>query len=57
MSEAGGDAYWAHILWQRHNLRIEDFYEMSRRMKLLYIASELLEDKKPFRHDTVPLTK
>jgi hypothetical protein len=32
---------------------MEDFYAMPRRTQLLYIASELEEDRKPVRHDTV----
>lgn len=40
-----------HRLWQRHNLRMEDFYNMSRRLQLLYIASELVEEENPCRHD------
>jgi len=32
---------------------MEDFYEMPRRRKLLYIASELEEDRQPVRRDTI----
>lgn len=34
---------------------MEDFYAMPRRLQLLYIASELTEDEKPVRHDTVKM--
>jgi hypothetical protein len=45
------------VLWQRHNLRMEDFYRMPREIQLLYIASELEEDKKPVRRDTVNIKR
>lgn len=32
---------------------MEEFYKMPRELQLLYIASELEEDKNPVRHDTV----
>lgn len=32
---------------------MEDFSDMPRRLQLLYIASELEEDKNPVRHDTI----
>lgn len=32
---------------------MEDFYAMPRRLQLLYIASEVEEDKNPVRHDTI----
>lgn len=35
-------ARWAHILWQNHSLRFEDFYDMSPRLQKLYIASEII---------------
>ena len=38
---------YAHILWQRHGLRMEEFAEMPRNVQLAYIASEQLEDKWP----------
>lgn len=38
---------YAHILWQRHGLRMEEFAEMPRSIQLAYIASEQLEDKYP----------
>ena len=42
------NASWAHVLWQRHGLRMEDFYNMDSRLQHLYIASELvwIEEKK-----------
>jgi len=39
--------FWAHILWQRHNLRPEDFYAMPDRTKMYYIASENVEGEDP----------
>lgn len=33
---------WAHILWQRHHLRMEEFADMPRNVQLAYIASEQL---------------
>jgi len=53
VTSPGTDGYWASVLWQRHNLRMEDFYHMPREMQLLYIASELVEDERPVRHDTL----
>jgi len=38
-------------LWQRHHMRMEEFYHMPRRLQLLYIASELEENKNPVRND------
>lgn len=38
---------YAHILWQRHNLRMEEFAEMPRNVQLAYIASEQLEGEHP----------
>nr|UWG90074.1 MAG: hypothetical protein [Bacteriophage sp.] len=32
---------------------MEEFYKMPREIQLLYIASELVEDKKPVRNDTI----
>ena len=48
----GGDGYWAHVLWQRHGLRMEDFAVMPRTRQLFYIASELIESEDPCRLDT-----
>nr|DAG87053.1 MAG TPA: hypothetical protein [Caudoviricetes sp.] len=36
---------------------MEDFYRMPREIQLLYIASELEEDKKPVRRDTVNIKR
>lgn len=48
MSEGGDDeSIWAHILWQRHGLRFEDFFSMSHDLRLVYIASEMIEAKDP----------
>ena len=41
---AGSDGYWAHALWQRHGLHPEEYDAMPRKMKLFYIASELVVD-------------
>lgn len=38
---------WAHILWQRRGLRMEEFFSMSETCQLVYIASEILADKQP----------
>ena len=38
---------WAHILWQRRGLRMEDFAEMSTNVRLAYIASEQLAMERP----------
>lgn len=38
---------WAHILWQRRGLRMEDFFSMSEGLQLVYIASELLASTQP----------
>ena len=38
---------WAHILWQRRGLRMEDFFSMSESLQLVYIASELLASTQP----------
>lgn len=40
---------WAHILWQRHNLRMEEWANMPREVQLAYIASEQLEDTHPLQ--------
>lgn len=42
-----GDWQWAHLLWQRHGLRMEEYAEMPRSIQLAYIASEQLELKRP----------
>lgn len=38
---------WAHILWQKRNLRMEEFADMPRNVQLAYIASEQLAQKIP----------
>ncbi|MBR4616588.1 MAG: hypothetical protein IKO55_13345 [Kiritimatiellae bacterium] len=38
---------WAHILWQRRGLRMEDFFSMSEQCQLVYIASEILANDQP----------
>lgn len=45
----GGDWEWtwAHILWQRHGLRPEEFAKMTRDVQLAYVSSELMEEKSP----------
>lgn len=43
----GEDWYMAHILWQRHGLRMEEFAAMPRHIQLAYIASEELEIDRP----------
>lgn len=38
---------WAHRLWQKHGLRMEDFEKMPRQTKCAYIASEMVAEKFP----------
>lgn len=38
---------WAHILWQRKGLDPFVFSSLDRRRKAFYIASEMVEMKKP----------
>lgn len=38
---------WAHILWQKRGLRMEEFAEMPRNVQLAYIASESLASDNP----------
>lgn len=38
---------WAHVLWQRRGLRMEEYFRMSESCRLVYIASELLASKQP----------
>ena len=48
MDEDGDfESMWAHILWQRRGLRMEDFLSMSETCQLVYIASEILADHQP----------
>lgn len=39
---------WAHVLWQRKGLRMEEFADMPRNVQLAYIASEQLEMDHPY---------
>lgn len=48
-------AFWTHRLWQRHNLRPEEFYAMPRETQMFYIASESVEAESPCRLDTFRL--
>ena len=41
------DWMWAHLLWQKRGLRMEEFAEMPRSVQLAYIASEQLASKNP----------
>ena len=41
------ESVWAHILWQRRGLRMEEFMAMSFELKCVYIASEQLAAKQP----------
>ena len=45
------DWQYAHILWQKRGLRIEEFAEMPRRIQLAYIASEELATEHPLNDD------
>lgn len=38
---------WAHILWQKRGLRMEEFADMPKNVRLAYIASEQLVRKYP----------
>lgn len=38
---------WAHILWQKKGLRMEEFAELPFNVKLAYIASEELASESP----------
>lgn len=44
---ADNDWRWAHLLWQRRGLRMEEFADMPRNVQLAYISSELLEMSRP----------
>lgn len=46
-SENTPDWVWAHILWQKRGLRMEEFAGMSREVRLAYIASEELARENP----------
>ena len=41
------ESMWAHILWQRRGLRMEEFLSMSQTCQFVYIASEILASKDP----------
>ena len=41
--------YWAHVLWQRHGLRPEEFERMPKRKRGFFIAYELVETEDPCR--------
>ncbi len=45
--DESSDWVWAHILWQRRGLRLEEFAAMPRNVQLAYIASEQLAQKNP----------
>lgn len=45
--EDTGEWMWAHILWQKRGLRMEEFADMSRNVQLAYIASEKLAMEVP----------
>lgn len=38
---------YAHILWQKRGLRMEEFADMPRNVQLAYIASEMLASEYP----------
>lgn len=42
----GSEANWAHILWQRHNLRPDEFEAMPPQKKAFFIASEIIAHSK-----------
>lgn len=41
------DWVWAHILWQKRGIRMEEYIDMPRNVQLAYIASEQLEIEQP----------
>lgn len=41
------DWMWAHLLWQKRGLRMEEFAELPRNIQLAYIASEQLSIERP----------
>lgn len=47
MSRDALDWQFAHILWQKRGLRMEEFAELPRNVQLAYIASEQLEAEYP----------
>lgn len=46
-SDDGPGWYWAHVMWQNHGIRMEEWTEMPRNVQLAYIASELVERDTP----------
>lgn len=50
-SDNGADWLWAHLLWQKRGLRIEEFADMPRNVQLAYIASEQLASKYPLNSE------
>lgn len=42
MSIANSDSFWAHLMWQKHGMRFQEFFGMEESERLIYIASELL---------------
>lgn len=46
-SEDAGDWQWAHILWQKRGIRLEEYAEMPMSVRLAYIASEELASEHP----------
>lgn len=45
--DGASDWMWAHLLWQKRGLRMEEFAEMPRNIQLAYIASEQLSIECP----------
>lgn len=41
------DWMWAHLLWQKRGIRMEEFADMPRNIQLAYIASEQLSIERP----------
>ena len=41
------DWMWAHLLWQKRGIRMEEFADMPRNIQLAYIASEQLSVERP----------
>lgn len=46
-SPDGVDWQYAHLLWQKRGLRMEEFADMPRNVQLAYIASERLANDYP----------
>lgn len=45
--DEANDWMWAHMLWQKRGIRMEEFAAMDRNIQLAYIASEELAMSKP----------